>query len=287
MMRTRRERSRRVERQRGRAPSGAYRVGAAAVLLGAAGLLGGCGAPRGGGAPIEVGGPADGGGTAAVTAGPQRPASAAAGRADAAGEVPAALRDMPAVRAALSDFTASLGAGGGPARVVAVSEVTWPDSALGCPQPGEMYTQALVPGYRVRLAAGDATAEYHTNRGRAGAVIVRRCAADALVPPGADPAVLESVRRDLAGRVPPGDDIALDHTGPSFATALTCPGTPEPTVGAAPGSAVSSLALAVTDVVFRVGADRHLYRVWQDRFVYCGLAPELPPGEGTPTVATE
>lgn len=272
--------------RRGRraAQRGAHIAGAAAALcIGAA--LGGCRAPGGGGAPVEVGSAADGGGTVAVTA--PRPVTPADERAEAAAEVPAALRDMPAVRAALSDFTASLSAGDGPAHVVAVSEVTWPDSALGCPQPDEMYTQALVPGYRVRLAAGDTIAEYHTNRGHVGAVIVRRCGAGALVPPGADPAVLEAVRRDLADRVPPGSDIALDRTGPSFATALTCPGTPEPTAGAAPGIAASSLALAVTDVVFRVGADRHLYRVWQERFVYCGLAPELPPGEGTPTVATE
>jgi len=44
--------------------------------------------------------------------------------------------------------------------------VTWPNSALGCPEPDMMYTQALVPGYRIRLAAEDNTYYYHGARDR-------------------------------------------------------------------------------------------------------------------------
>src|SRR6185503_859508 len=42
-------------------------------------------------------------------------------------------------------------------------QVTWPNAALGCPEPGTMYTQALVPGFRVvaRTYAGDLL--YHTD----------------------------------------------------------------------------------------------------------------------------
>lgn len=36
-------------------------------------------------------------------------------------------------------------------RVASVQAVTWPDGALGCPQPGMLYTQALVPGWRVTI----------------------------------------------------------------------------------------------------------------------------------------
>lgn len=44
-------------------------------------------------------------------------------------------------------------------------EVTWSDGALGCPQPGLMYTQALVPGWRVRVdVAGAAALHYHASR---------------------------------------------------------------------------------------------------------------------------
>jgi len=45
--------------------------------------------------------------------------------------------------------------------------VTWSDGALGCPQPGRMYTQALVPGWRVRVdvaGAAPLTLSYHASR---------------------------------------------------------------------------------------------------------------------------
>jgi hypothetical protein len=45
--------------------------------------------------------------------------------------------------------------------VVVAHELTWPDGSLGCPQSGMSYTQALVPGYRIELAAGDQIYEYH------------------------------------------------------------------------------------------------------------------------------
>ena len=39
--------------------------------------------------------------------------------------------------------------------VVAATAVTWNDGSLGCPQPDEMYTQALVRGYQIIVQAGD------------------------------------------------------------------------------------------------------------------------------------
>jgi hypothetical protein len=47
--------------------------------------------------------------------------------------------------------------------VASAEKVTWTDGALGCPQPGRMYTQSLVPGYRVFVRAGDRTLLYHTS----------------------------------------------------------------------------------------------------------------------------
>lgn len=193
-----------------------------------------------------------------------------------------ALAGEPAVVAAVHDFAAAEGLSPDDVRVVQVEAVTWPDGALGCPSPGEMYTQALVPGYDVALAAGRVTARYHTNRGPAGAVFVRRCPDGALGAPGADPVVLDAVRRDLVARVGDALPVALETVGPAAATALVCPGTPEP-----PLDPTSPLQLAVTDVVFRAGADRHLYRIWNGRFAYCGLVGLPPAGPGTPTAATE
>ena len=49
-------------------------------------------------------------------------------------------------------------------KVVLAEAVTWPDGSLGCPRPDMMYTQALVPGYRIRIVAGGQTLEYHASQ---------------------------------------------------------------------------------------------------------------------------
>ena len=52
-------------------------------------------------------------------------------------------------------------------KVISEEAVTWPDGSLGCPQPGMVYTQALVPGYRIVLQAGEQTLNYHAmSRGK-------------------------------------------------------------------------------------------------------------------------
>jgi len=48
-------------------------------------------------------------------------------------------------------------------QVLSADSVTWPDGSLGCPQPGMMYTQALVPGYRVRIQAAGQLLDYHAS----------------------------------------------------------------------------------------------------------------------------
>jgi hypothetical protein len=54
-----------------------------------------------------------------------------------------------------------------PAKVVVVSvkPVTWMDGSLGCPKPGVMYTQSVVPGFRVIVRAGERTLDYRIGRG--------------------------------------------------------------------------------------------------------------------------
>jgi hypothetical protein len=44
-----------------------------------------------------------------------------------------------------------------------VEQVTWSDGSLGCPQPGLMYTQMLVPGYRVSVRHREQEAVFHTD----------------------------------------------------------------------------------------------------------------------------
>jgi hypothetical protein len=41
--------------------------------------------------------------------------------------------------------------------------VTWNDGAMGCPEPGRMYTQMLVPGFRVTAKTTSGQMLYHTD----------------------------------------------------------------------------------------------------------------------------
>lgn len=43
---------------------------------------------------------------------------------------------------------------------VRADQIVWNDGSLGCPRPGEVYTEALVRGYWVILRAGDQTLDY-------------------------------------------------------------------------------------------------------------------------------
>lgn len=49
--------------------------------------------------------------------------------------------------------------------VKSASEQTWPNGALGCARPGDMYTQALIEGYRVVLSTAGNDYHYHSDRG--------------------------------------------------------------------------------------------------------------------------
>lgn len=72
---------------------------------------------------------------------------------------------VPAAR--WSAIVANLAARGisGTPEIVSAEAVTWPDGALGCPQPGMSYTQATVDGMRVVVKADDATYDYRFGRG--------------------------------------------------------------------------------------------------------------------------
>ena len=45
--------------------------------------------------------------------------------------------------------------------VVKAEAVIWNDGSLGCPQPGQVYTQALVKGYWIILEGNGRTYDYH------------------------------------------------------------------------------------------------------------------------------
>jgi hypothetical protein len=81
-------------------------------------------------------------------------------------EVPGELLDK--MRAQLAT---EQGVNAGDVKVVSAQSVNWPNGALGCPKPGVMYTQAIVPGYRVELEAGGKRFTYHASTRGA----IKRC----------------------------------------------------------------------------------------------------------------
>jgi hypothetical protein len=83
------------------------------------------------------------------------------------GEVPEAI--LASARSLLAD---EIGIDRAATATVVVAEaVTWPDGSLGCPVPGQYYTQALVPGYRIVFAVDGV--EYDFRASEAG--YVRLC----------------------------------------------------------------------------------------------------------------
>lgn len=72
------------------------------------------------------------------------------------GPVPAGmLEEMKA------DLTERTGLSADEIEVVRAEAVTWRDGSLGCPEPGMMYTQALVEGFLVILEADGEEHRYH------------------------------------------------------------------------------------------------------------------------------
>lgn len=113
--------------------------------------------------PVEAGA-ATGAAAPAAPAAPQgaRPRSGFVG---GPGSAAASLEALHA--AILADAAAGWGAADPAVLRVAQSEaITWPNGALGCPQPGVQYTQALVPGWRlvVRDGSGQRELVYHASR---------------------------------------------------------------------------------------------------------------------------
>lgn len=74
------------------------------------------------------------------------------------GEVPELL--LREVVEAASERT---GAPSGSVTIITAEPVTWSDGSLGCPEPGQLYTQALVPGFRIVVEVMGEQLAYHAS----------------------------------------------------------------------------------------------------------------------------
>jgi hypothetical protein len=74
---------------------------------------------------------------------------------------------QPLVEQAIVDLAGKLSIEPSQIDLSQFESVVWPDSSLGCPQPGMEYLQVLMEGYRILLRAGGQVYAYHGggNRG--------------------------------------------------------------------------------------------------------------------------
>lgn len=86
-----------------------------------------------------------------------------AGAAPAAAPAAAGIGLAGIVRAAREDAARRTGVAADALTLVSAEAVTWSDGSLGCPQPDVLYTQALVPGYRLRLRGPAGEMDYHAS----------------------------------------------------------------------------------------------------------------------------
>jgi hypothetical protein len=183
------------------------------------------------------------------------------------------LGAAPAVAAAARAFADELGVSASSVAVVDLAAVTWSDSSLGCPQPGQMYLQVLTPGYRITLASGETRATYHTDQGDGRSPNVVRCDAQYVISafepmPALEldqltAGALDAARRDLARRVGSDVPLTLEDRRVAEVTELVCDGTPTPSA--------QGPAKVIIELQLKAGQQIHMYRAWHDEILYCGV----------------
>jgi hypothetical protein len=87
-----------------------------------------------------------------------QPADSPGGEAIATSVMPRAVR-----RAVVADAARRFKVSESAVVLARAEQLTWNDGSLGCPQPGQMYTQALVPGFRVVARTTEGEFLYHTD----------------------------------------------------------------------------------------------------------------------------
>jgi len=92
------------------------------------------------------------------------------GRADGASHVPGL--DLPQVRAAVAAAALQTGRDPSSIDVLLAEPVDWPDTSLGCAQPGIAYAQVVTPGWLIELEAADVRLTYHSEAESAGRLIL-------------------------------------------------------------------------------------------------------------------
>jgi hypothetical protein len=78
----------------------------------------------------------------------------------AAGEIDPGLQ--PLIELAIVDLSERLDVDASDIAVLDARLVTWPDSSMGCPEPGQVYLPVVADGSIIELAVDDVVYTYHT-----------------------------------------------------------------------------------------------------------------------------
>jgi hypothetical protein len=101
--------------------------------------------------------------TRSITPATRAPESAPTGTSPAGEPVEMASVPREVRRAVVAAAAKQFGVAANDVVVTRAEQVTWSDGSLGCPEPGRMYTQMLVQGYRVTARSADAQSVFHTD----------------------------------------------------------------------------------------------------------------------------
>ncbi len=142
-------------------------------------LLAGCGAA---GAPTGEGSTTSPGTTSVPASASQATTVPAAPAAPQATAAPAGMPLQPgsAEEKAAQALARKLGVAVDTLRLTAKEPQEWSDGSLGCPAPGMMYTQAIVPGFKFTFSDGTKTYDVHTDDSGARAVLCENKQPEAL-----------------------------------------------------------------------------------------------------------
>jgi hypothetical protein len=98
---------------------------------------------------------------------PTRPPFSAAPSSSAQPISSGAIGDVPAemIAGIVADAAQRSGVAESDVEVEEATAMTWNDGSLGCPEPGQFYTQALVEGYHVIVVVDGERLDYRAVRG--------------------------------------------------------------------------------------------------------------------------
>lgn len=77
---------------------------------------------------------------------------------------PGKLTRSEQIQFAVEDLSTRINLGSIEIQTLSATQVTWRSGAMGCPQPGMNYTEAMVPGVLIILAAEGKQYRYHGSR---------------------------------------------------------------------------------------------------------------------------